>query len=199
MFCDAIMFKMVVKHRKRSGWAKKMKSILLYLVSLGLIVTGVFIVWASSIDLPDLSSFNERRVSESTKIYDRTGEHLLYEIFGEENRTLVKLQEGFCEGNDIELDENGIPLLSVTDKLGRTVEVDSNNYVLNPGFETTYTDGVLKGGLWRWRDGSATVEETAGLGGSAALRDPDGSDGLCTDRKPMIYRCYRQFQYYPAT
>lgn len=49
----------------------------------------VFILYAK--DLPRPEKFTERQFSQSTKIYDRTGEVLLYEIYGEEKRTLVSL------------------------------------------------------------------------------------------------------------
>jgi len=41
--------------------------------------------------LPDVHSILTRYVAESTKIYDRTGEELLYEIHGDEKRTIVEL------------------------------------------------------------------------------------------------------------
>jgi 1A family penicillin-binding protein len=43
--------------------------------------------------LPNPSSIGERIVNQSTKIYDRTGQNLLYEIHGEERRTVIPLQE----------------------------------------------------------------------------------------------------------
>ena len=39
--------------------------------------------------LPDPESIISRKVGESTKIYDRTGEVLLYDIHGEEKRTII--------------------------------------------------------------------------------------------------------------
>jgi membrane peptidoglycan carboxypeptidase len=35
----------------------------------------------------------EREVAQSTTIYDRTGEHILYEIHGNEKRTMINLEE----------------------------------------------------------------------------------------------------------
>lgn len=43
--------------------------------------------------LPDPERISERAVVESTKIYDRTGKVLLYEIHGEEKRTVIPLAE----------------------------------------------------------------------------------------------------------
>lgn len=44
-------------------------------------------------DIPGPNQLKDRQVAQSTKIYDRTGEELLYEIHGEEKRTLVKIDE----------------------------------------------------------------------------------------------------------
>lgn len=44
-------------------------------------------------DLPRPGRITERSITESTKIYDRTGEVLLYEIHGEEKRTVLPLEE----------------------------------------------------------------------------------------------------------
>lgn len=49
---------------------------------------GGYALWVAR-DLPSPETFGERQVIESTKIYDRTGEVLLYEIHGEERRTLI--------------------------------------------------------------------------------------------------------------
>ncbi len=44
-------------------------------------------------DLPSVASFDERKVAQSSKIYDRTGKVLLYEIHGEEKRTIIPFSE----------------------------------------------------------------------------------------------------------
>lgn len=54
-------------------------------------VVGIFIFFMK--DLPDPAKINKRVINESTKIYDRTGQHLLYEIHGEENRTLISIDQ----------------------------------------------------------------------------------------------------------
>jgi len=43
--------------------------------------------------LPDPESIAARKVGESTKIYDRTGEILLYDIHGEEKRTVIPWEQ----------------------------------------------------------------------------------------------------------
>lgn len=50
----------------------------------------VFVYYAK--DLPRPEKFAERQLVQSTKIYDRSGEVILYEIYGEEKRTAVSLK-----------------------------------------------------------------------------------------------------------
>jgi 1A family penicillin-binding protein len=52
----------------------------------------ISIAWMSK-DLPDPDRLTDRKVAESTKIYDRTGEHLLYEIFTDQRRTIIGFDE----------------------------------------------------------------------------------------------------------
>lgn len=56
-----------------------------------LFVIAVFVYFSK--DLPSPGKVNARMVPESTKIYDREGKTLLYEIHGEVKRTLVSLDQ----------------------------------------------------------------------------------------------------------
>lgn len=79
------------KDRKRSWWPALCRFVM-WSTIFGLIASGLLILWISS-DLPDPDKLTERQYSQSTKIYDRTGQHLLYEIFADEKRTLVELKD----------------------------------------------------------------------------------------------------------
>src|SRR3989344_5370184 len=78
---------------------KKRFLLLKRLLRTGLLVLGagvfllvlLFLYYAGQI--PDPSAIASRRVSESTKIYDRTGQALLYDIHGEERRTIIPWEE----------------------------------------------------------------------------------------------------------
>lgn len=71
---------------------KILGKIALYLFGAGvLFVIGLFIYFSK--DLPSATSMDSRLVVESTKIYDRTGEHLLYDVHGEEKRTVISFNE----------------------------------------------------------------------------------------------------------
>ncbi len=58
----------------------------------GALVLTVVFAWYSR-DLPDPNTLLERTVPQSTKIFDKTGQTLLYEIHGAENRTLIKIDD----------------------------------------------------------------------------------------------------------
>lgn len=73
------------------NWQKFWK-IIGYLAGAGaVIILGVFLFFAK--DLPSPGTIGKRNVVESTKIYDRTGNHLLYDIHGEEKRTQISFKE----------------------------------------------------------------------------------------------------------
>lgn len=75
--------------------AKKfgMRNILLGLSAIGVIFLGLMIIWVSTFKIPTLDSFKERKVSQSTKIYDRSGKILLYDIFQNQKRTVISFDE----------------------------------------------------------------------------------------------------------
>jgi 1A family penicillin-binding protein len=50
---------------------------------------GLLLLWISTLEIPDLQAFEQRRVLQSTKIYDRTGEVLLYDLHQDVRRTIV--------------------------------------------------------------------------------------------------------------
>ncbi|HEX9664435.1 MAG TPA: hypothetical protein VGA49_01285, partial [Patescibacteria group bacterium] len=52
-------------------------------------IIGVAALAYYSKDLPEPDKLIDRSVAQSTKIYDRTGENLLYEIHGDQNRTII--------------------------------------------------------------------------------------------------------------
>lgn len=59
----------------------------------GIFLIGLIYFFFLIKDLPDTDILASRQVSESTKIYDRTGEILLYEIHGEEKRTIIPFEQ----------------------------------------------------------------------------------------------------------
>lgn len=87
LFCKGIKLKIRNKKFYRRAW----QGILIIFGIFFLATLSVFAYYAK--DLPSPGKINARNVSESTKIYDRTGEILLYEIHGEVKRTLISLDQ----------------------------------------------------------------------------------------------------------
>lgn len=78
---------------KRHFKAHTKKDIALVLATIACIVVGSGLFWISSFRLPDLSSFEQRKVTESTKVYDRTGKILLHDFHDSIKRTIVPSSE----------------------------------------------------------------------------------------------------------
>ena len=86
-------------NRHSRGWRRKLgvaAKILGWLAVVG-VVLGFFggaivFAWVSR-DLPDPNRIMTRTVQKSTKIWDRTGTHLLYEIHGDQQRTVVQIAD----------------------------------------------------------------------------------------------------------
>ncbi|MEK7481540.1 MAG: transglycosylase domain-containing protein [Patescibacteria group bacterium] len=66
---------------------------ILALGGIGAALVGAITVAVVSRNLPDPDRLTDRIIAQSTKIYDRTGKHLLYEIFSDQKRTVVELEE----------------------------------------------------------------------------------------------------------
>ena len=84
------MFK---KLRSKQWWKANYKRLiidtLIVLFVLGVVLVSGLLIWVSTLQIPDLSSFSDRRVLQSTKIYDRTGQILLYDLHQDVKRTVV--------------------------------------------------------------------------------------------------------------
>lgn len=79
--------------KQKKGVNRKKLFLAAFWFILACFVIGVLsIAWISR-DLPNPNELLSREVNLSTKIYDRTGENVLYEIHGNEKRTLISLDE----------------------------------------------------------------------------------------------------------
>lgn len=72
-------------------WLKALKFFAILGV-VGFFCMTLFIAWLTR-DLPDPDNLQDRVVVESTKMYDRTGKHLLYEMYDGKKRTVVETAE----------------------------------------------------------------------------------------------------------
>src|SRR3989344_3546210 len=82
-----MIIKLVSKHKHL------LKTFFMLAISAGLILGAIILFWISSFKVPTSESIRERRIVESTKIYDRTGEILLYDTGGNMRRSIVPIEE----------------------------------------------------------------------------------------------------------
>lgn len=77
-------------HKKvRSLSKKQIKNYLVLLGAVSLLFLGGFTLWVANLEIPSLESFENRRIVQSTKIYDSTGEVLLYDVNQNIQRTVI--------------------------------------------------------------------------------------------------------------
>ncbi|MDP3725756.1 MAG: transglycosylase domain-containing protein [bacterium] len=75
--------------RRARTW---IKNVFFFGAGAGFLGVGVILLWAAVLPMPDLNTFDNRIVFESTKIYDRTGEILLYDFHEDTRRTVVPFE-----------------------------------------------------------------------------------------------------------
>ena len=80
------------RHLKK-GLFHKAKTLVIILLSAFLILVGIGAIWIATLQMPDLKSFENRKVIESTKIYDRTGTVLLYDTGTNAKLTVIPISE----------------------------------------------------------------------------------------------------------
>jgi len=80
-------------HKKeKTNWKKVLFFKLIKLGLICLVLVVILVAWLSR-DLPNPNQLINREIVQSTKIYDRTGENILYEIHGDQKRTLISLSD----------------------------------------------------------------------------------------------------------
>jgi len=75
-------------HRNKHFW----KNVRSFGAGIFVLIAGIIIVWLASMKIPDFQSFGDRKIENSTKIYDRTGEILLYDIHRDTKRTDITFE-----------------------------------------------------------------------------------------------------------
>ncbi len=125
----------------KNRW-KMLGKLMLYALGVGAFcVLAIFAYFAK--DLPSPGKINTRVVTESTKIYDRTGDHILYDIHGEEKRTQITF--------------NTIP----ETLRYATISLEDQNFYTHPGFDvkgliSAVISNILKPGSGR---GGSTITQ----------------------------------------
>src|SRR3989344_572972 len=69
------------------------KNVALFSAGVFVLLVGTTVLWLFSMKIPDFRAFEDRKVTNSTKIYDRTGEILLYDIHQDTKRTDIDFEQ----------------------------------------------------------------------------------------------------------
>jgi penicillin-binding protein 1C len=80
----------------RFSFLKKLsiiQKLVVFFISLVILIIGFIFIWISTLDLPDFNDFENRVIQKSTKLYDREGKILLYDIHKDFKRTVIPLEE----------------------------------------------------------------------------------------------------------
>lgn len=70
-----------------------LRNTIVMFISLGIFLSGLLLIWVSTFKVPSLDTIQDRKVSQSTKIYDSTGKILLYDVYQKAKRTVVPLDQ----------------------------------------------------------------------------------------------------------
>src|SRR3989344_5185228 len=65
----------------------------IFIFSCGILFVGILLIWVSTFQVPSLDTIEQRKVSQSTKIYDNTGKILLYDVYKDTKRQIVPFEE----------------------------------------------------------------------------------------------------------
>lgn len=78
---------------RHASWRHPLIAAALAFCGLGFFIAGGVFVIVALTPVPDINSFASRQVNQSTKIYDRTGQVLLYDYNRDAKRNIVRISE----------------------------------------------------------------------------------------------------------
>jgi 1A family penicillin-binding protein len=86
--------KLFKKIRKGKHFSKKnIHKTLLFLLTVFMFFAAIFMIWFSTLKTPDINVFDDKLLGQSAKIYDRTGNVLLYDLSQKVRRSVVPLDQ----------------------------------------------------------------------------------------------------------
>ena len=122
----------------RSSWRHVFLVFVLTLSGLGFLIAGGVFVVVVLTPVPDISSFASRQVDQSTKIYDRTGQVLLYDYNRDARREIV-------------------PISNISpNTIGATIAIEDSSFYEHGGirftsiFRAMIADAIGRFSLTRW-------------------------------------------------
>ena len=79
--------------RPRAQWRHTFLASVLAIFGIGFFMVGSVLVAVAFTPVPDIDSFASRQIDQSTKIYDRTGQVLLYDYNRDAKREIVPIAD----------------------------------------------------------------------------------------------------------
>lgn len=127
-----------------------LKNFTFLLLSLFLFCIALFVFWVATLKTPNLSSFDDKLLGQSAKIYDRTGAVLLYDLGQKVRRTVVPLEEmsPYLKSATVAIEDadfykhNGIQITSILRAIIRNI----TSFRFSQG-GSTITQQVIKNSL----------------------------------------------------
>ncbi len=89
----SVVFSQQKKQLGKKTWKDYAKYLLYAFLGFLALVFAIALFYLATVPLPDISNFDKRVISQSTKIYDRTGKILLYDNHNTIRRTVVDLAQ----------------------------------------------------------------------------------------------------------
>ncbi len=81
--------KHILHHFKKHG----ARNVFVFFLSSLIILASLTLIWVSTFKIPSLDTIEARKISQSTKIYDSTGNILLYDVYQNAKRTVIPIEE----------------------------------------------------------------------------------------------------------
>lgn len=133
---------------KKQGWKKIALAALVALF----LFAGAVTIWVATFEMPNLDNFAERKVIQSTKIFDRTGRVILFDVHGEVTRTVVPLDRinDYAEKASVAIEDsnfynhNGIEIKAIFRAIFTNL---SEGRLLSGQGGSTITQQVIKNAL----------------------------------------------------
>lgn len=146
------MFKLSSKNKH------SIKTLVMLALIMFFVMAGLLIVFFATLRLPDLNTFEARQVAQSTKIYDRTGDVVLYDVHGTIKRSVISYDQ-------------------ISDYVKQaTVAVEDDNFYNHNGIEPS---AILRAILINLKNGDLL----GGQGGSTITQQVLKNALLTTDKK----------------
>lgn len=132
----------------------------------GFLSFGILLAWVGRA-LPDPENLEHRILAQSTKIFDRTGTHLLYEVHGEEKRTIIELDQ--------------IPKNAVN----ATIAIEDKDFFTHRGVAFKSVARAAFFNLFGNTIGRLILRRSAGSGGASTITQQFVKNSILTNQRTL--------------